>query len=116
MLQTLATTLAGVSDALHTQSGAHEPHTRLGIFEGYIGVLVISFVVTLFATPIMRMLAVKNGIIDRPSDPRKVHKIPVAYLGGVGVYLGIMAGIFFSLLAIKFTSLIQYHPTKFIVP
>jgi UDP-GlcNAc:undecaprenyl-phosphate GlcNAc-1-phosphate transferase len=116
MLQTLATTLAGVSDALHTQSAAHEPHTRLGIFEGYIGVLVISFVVTLFATPIMRMLAVKNGIIDRPSDPRKVHKIPVAYLGGVGVYLGIMAGIFFSLLAIKFTSLIQYHPTKFIDP
>jgi UDP-GlcNAc:undecaprenyl-phosphate/decaprenyl-phosphate GlcNAc-1-phosphate transferase len=85
--------------------------TRLGVFEGYVGVLVISFVVTLFATPIMRRLAIFNGVIDRPSDPRKIHKIPVAYLGGVAVYLGIMAGVFFSLLAIKFTTLIDYHPT-----
>jgi len=52
--------------------------------------------VTLCATPIMRRLAVKHGIIDRPSEARKIHKMPIAYLGGVAVFLGIVAGIFFS--------------------
>ena len=115
ILNALASTL-GAAGPLDIVSTPHVDASRLGIFEGYIGVLVVSFVVTLFATPLMRMLAVKNGIIDRPSDPRKIHKIPVAYLGGVGVYLGIMAGVFFSFLALKFTGLIQYHPTKFIDP
>lgn len=67
--------------------------------------LMVSFLVALVATPIMRRLAIMNGVIDRPSDPRKVHKVPVAYLGGVAVYLGMMAGILFSLFAIRFPAL-----------
>ena len=35
----------------------------------------------------------------KPDDPRKLHKFPIAYMGGVGVYLGIVAGIMFSYLA-----------------
>src|SRR5690606_10737072 len=57
--------------------------TRLRIFHGYVGVFVAAFVVTLLATPLMRRLAVANGIIDRPSELRKTHRMPVAYLGGV---------------------------------
>ena len=81
----------------------------LEIFNGYSGVLVASFFVTLAATPIMRRLAIAHGIIDRPDDPRKVHKMPIAYLGGVGVYLGIMAGILYSYLAVRFDGLITPH-------
>lgn len=85
--------------------------TRLSMFEGYAGVLIAAFLVTLVATPIMRRLAIANGVIDRPSDPRKVHKIPVAYLGGVAVFLGLMAGIFYSFIATKAPGLIDWHPT-----
>ncbi|MBX3383378.1 MAG: undecaprenyl/decaprenyl-phosphate alpha-N-acetylglucosaminyl 1-phosphate transferase [Phycisphaeraceae bacterium] len=92
---------------------AHEG--RLAIFEGYIGVLVISFLVALLATPLMRRLAVANGVIDRPSEARKVHRMPIAYLGGVAVYLGILAGIFYSYVAAKLPDvLIQWHPTKYL--
>ncbi|MDX2131531.1 MAG: MraY family glycosyltransferase [Planctomycetota bacterium] len=90
-----------------------EPTGRLAIFEGYIGVLVVSFLVAVIATPLMRRLAVSQGIIDRPNEARKVHKVPIAYLGGVAVYLGIMGGIFFAILGTRFTDLIQWHPTRF---
>ncbi|MFO0831031.1 MAG: MraY family glycosyltransferase [Phycisphaerales bacterium] len=86
--------------------------SRISIFEGYAGVLMAAFLVTLAATPILRRLAIANGVIDRPSDPRKVHKMPVAYLGGVAVYLGMMAGILFALFAIRFPALVEFHHTQ----
>ncbi len=92
-----------LSDAARAglESGAPEEITRLAIFHGYMGVFVIAFLVTLFATPFMRRLAVANGVIDRPNDPRKIHRIPVAYLGGVAVFLGMLAGVAFAILTQK---------------
>ena len=40
-----------------------------------------------------------------------MHTVPVAYLGGIAVYLGIMAGVLFSLFAIRFPMLVEYHAT-----
>ncbi len=87
---------------------------RMSVFEGYIGVLVVSFLVALVATPLMRRVAVANGVIDRPSEARKMHSMPIAYLGGVAVYLGLIAGIFYSFVASRFDGLIQWHPTRFV--
>lgn len=81
------------------------------IFNGYIGVFVAAFLVTLIATPIMRRLAIINGVIDRPNEARKMHKMPIAYMGGVAVYLGLMAGVFFSYLA-PWHGLISWHVAK----
>lgn len=88
-----------------------EAVSRLSIFHGYMWVMVVAFVVTLLATPIMRRLAVSHGVIDRPSDPRKIHRYPIAYLGGAAVFLGFLAAVFYSFLAAKFTSLIDFHRT-----
>lgn len=66
------------------------------LFHDYLAVFIVAFLVTLGATPIMRRLAVRHGIVDKPMEARKAHRIPVAYLGGVAVFLGIMAGIVFS--------------------
>lgn len=84
---------AGVTGAQGAAQGI------LDIFHGSIGVFIVAFLVTLLATPIMRWLAVSNGIIDRPSEARKAHRVPVAYLGGIAVYMGIMAAIAFSYIA-----------------
>ncbi len=86
-------------------------HTRLSIAQGYIWVLLVAFVVSLCATPLMRLLAIKNGIVDRPSDPRKVHRIPVAYLGGMAVFLGLLGGILYSYAALGFSGLVDWHTT-----
>ncbi|MEL6796591.1 MAG: hypothetical protein AAFO89_07170, partial [Planctomycetota bacterium] len=91
---------------------AEEAITRTGVFNGYVGVFIAAFLTTIIATPIMRRLAVANGIIDNPSDPRKVHKIPVAYLGGAAVYLGLVAAIFFSIMAVRYQWLADYHPSE----
>ncbi len=85
------------------------------VFNGYAVVLIAAFLVTLVVTPLMRRLAVANGVIDRPSDPRKIHRMPIAYLGGVAVYLGIMAGIIVSYLGVQFDGLVRFHATTHLV-
>ncbi|QQS08373.1 MAG: undecaprenyl/decaprenyl-phosphate alpha-N-acetylglucosaminyl 1-phosphate transferase [Phycisphaerales bacterium] len=85
--------------------------TRLSIFHGYIGVFFIAFLGTLLVTPIMRRLAVSHGIIDRPNEARKVHKQPIAYLGGVAVYAGLMLGILFSYIGPRIPGLLTTHAT-----
>ncbi len=76
------------------------PEKALDLFHNYLPVFAVSFVVTLLATPLMRKLAISSGIVDRPSEARKVHRIPIAYLGGVAVFLGLLAGIFTSYIGV----------------
>lgn len=80
--------------------------TPLDVFHAYIAVFVVAFFVTLLSTPLMRKLAIMNGVVDRPNDPRKAHRMPIAYMGGVAVFLGILAGILLSYIAMD----IWYHP------
>ncbi len=86
--------------------------TRLDVFHGYIAVLGVAFLVTLVTTPLMRRLAVRYGIVDRPSEARKIHKAPTAYMGGAAVYLGIMAGVLISYIAVALPGLVEFHPTS----
>jgi len=83
---------------------------QLDIFSGYIMVFAVAFLVTVLITPLIRKLAIANGIVDHPSEARKIHKIPIAYLGGMAVYLGIIAAIAFSYIASDTPGLIDYHP------
>ena len=84
--------LGSLAGADVTASGAHAlGHSPLDIFHGYIGIFIIAFLVTLCVTPLMRKLAVANGIVDHPGEARKVHRVPIAYLGGIAVFLGMLA-------------------------
>ncbi|MFZ9690308.1 MAG: glycosyltransferase family 4 protein [Phycisphaerales bacterium] len=56
-------------------------------------VFLVAFLVTLVATPFVRLMAVQAGIIDKPDQQRKLHKYPVAYLGGLAVFLGLVAAL-----------------------
>ena len=58
----------------------------------YIYVFYVSFVVSFIFTPVMQTVASYYGIIDEPDNHRKMHSAPVAYLGGVAVFLGWIAG------------------------
>jgi UDP-GlcNAc:undecaprenyl-phosphate GlcNAc-1-phosphate transferase len=70
------------------------------LLNGYIGVFIVGFIVTLVATPFVRKLAIEMDIIDRPNDSRKEHKYPIAYLGGLAVFLGVFAAIAFSFMVV----------------
>ena len=54
---------------------------------------LVAFGVALVATPICRFVAYKTGIVDRPDDLLKPHGRPVAYLGGIGICLGLLVGL-----------------------
>ena len=57
-------------------------------------VLVFSFVSALAATSLCKKIALKFGIVDKPDDLVKTHKGSIAYLGGVGMLVGLTVGIF----------------------
>jgi UDP-GlcNAc:undecaprenyl-phosphate GlcNAc-1-phosphate transferase len=56
-------------------------------------VLALSCGAALILTPIMRKLALSNGIVDLPDARRKAHAKPVAYLGGLAIFLGWLVGL-----------------------
>ncbi len=55
------------------------------LLNAYLPVLLIAFMVTLFTVPMFRLVAIRFGVIDRPDGDRKVHEMPIAYLGGAAV-------------------------------
>lgn len=75
------------------------------VMSPYMWVFYVAFTVSYIFTPIMRAVAVYYGIIDEPDGKRKIHSKPVAYLGGVAVFLGWIAGLAFS-------QFLQTHATE----
>jgi len=55
----------------------------------------VAFVVSLVATPIVRFIAYKTKVVDRPDDLLKPHTRPTAYLGGIAMCVGLLAGLGF---------------------
>ncbi|MHC5114087.1 MAG: glycosyltransferase family 4 protein [Planctomycetota bacterium] len=67
--------------------------SALNLLNSYAHIFVIAFVVTLLATPIVRRFAIAADVVDRPDSSRKQHPYPVAYLGGVAVFIGLVVAI-----------------------
>ena len=63
------------------------------VLSPYVYVFYAAFAVTFILTPLMRLVAIHYGIIDEPDNLRKIHRTPVAYLGGVAVFMGWLAGL-----------------------
>jgi UDP-GlcNAc:undecaprenyl-phosphate GlcNAc-1-phosphate transferase len=59
-------------------------------FIAFFSALIISFILT----PPARRLAFKVGALDVPKDPRKIHKKPMPYFGGLAIYVSIMSCMF----------------------
>ena len=52
---------------------------------------------SLSLTPVVRRFALAKGIVDHPSEARKIHAAPVAYLGGVAIYLAFVIPVLASM-------------------
>ena len=73
-----------------------------GVLGPLIWVFFAAYLVSFLLTPVMRRVAVHFGVVDRPDGLRKMHREPVAYLGGVAVFCGWFVGI-------TVTQLIGWH-------
>ena len=58
----------------------------------YVAVLGVAAATTLAFTPVVRWISVKRGALVAP-DARRVHERPTAALGGVAMWLGVLAGL-----------------------
>ena len=56
----------------------------------YLILFVVAFAVTLAAVPVVRSVAIRYGVVDQPGA-RRVNKEPIPRMGGVAMYLGILA-------------------------
>jgi UDP-GlcNAc:undecaprenyl-phosphate/decaprenyl-phosphate GlcNAc-1-phosphate transferase len=65
------------------------------VLSPYVYVFIAAYLLSFVMTPIMRRVAEYYGVIDKP-DPRKMHSQPVAYLGGVAVFIGWVGGLAIS--------------------
>ncbi|MBX6377608.1 MAG: undecaprenyl/decaprenyl-phosphate alpha-N-acetylglucosaminyl 1-phosphate transferase [Clostridia bacterium] len=59
---------------------------------GVIQAAIISFLLAFALTPVVRRVALRIGVVDRPGE-RSVHTRPVPLLGGVAIFLAFGAGV-----------------------
>ncbi|MHC4414840.1 MAG: glycosyltransferase family 4 protein [Planctomycetota bacterium] len=90
-----ASSIGEAVDALTTEL---EPVvvSAMDLLNSYAVIFVAAFLVTLLCTPLVRRLALAGNVTDDPDSSRKVHPYPVAYLGGVAVFLGLIAALAIS--------------------
>jgi UDP-GlcNAc:undecaprenyl-phosphate GlcNAc-1-phosphate transferase len=69
----------------------------------YFFLFAISYVLVGLLTPLMRKIALAQGVLDRPNSAHKSHKNPVPYLGGVAIIIGVVIVSYFALISNKFT-------------
>ena len=51
-------------------------------------IFAVGFAGAFALTPLLRYLARRWGIVDKPDGIRKCHRQPIAYLGGIAIFLG----------------------------
>ena len=62
----------------------------------YIVTFILSLILSLYLTPVMRRAALQFGIVDHPDGKLKTHKKPMPYLGGIAIYLAFLLALAFS--------------------
>ena len=82
----------------------------------YFFLFVISYVLVGVLTPLMRKIALAQGVLDRPNSAHKSHKNPVPYLGGVAIIIGVVIVSYIALISNKFTWSNFWLATSVLVP
>jgi len=61
--------------------------------------LLVAFLVSFSATPVVMLYANKIGAIDTPKDSRRIHKKPIPRIGGLAIFYGfIISALIFGII------------------
>lgn len=76
----------------------------------YLLAFIASISVVGIITPVMRKMAMRLKIVDVPDESRKIHARPTPLLGGLAVFIGLMAVLWYVALATPyvFSGAIQF--------
>lgn len=62
----------------------------------HIVAFAVALIVSFFATPIARKIAISTGAVNVPKDNRRVHNKPMALLGGLAIIAGFILAVVYS--------------------
>ncbi len=65
---------------------------RVNPTEHYPFLFLVALLATLLATPLAKCIAQHLGAIDKP-DERRINKVPIPRMGGIGIALGLVAAV-----------------------
>lgn len=65
---------------------------RVSVFVPFVA-FAVAAVVGLSLTPVITMVARRNGWLDYPDSQRRIHALPVPRLGGVGIFAGVVLSV-----------------------
>ena len=65
----------------------------------YVITIIIALFMSFISTPIVRNVAIKLGAVDVPKDGRRMHKDPVALLGGFAIIIGFIVAILINIVS-----------------
>jgi len=68
-------------------------HTPTEVLRNAWWIGAMGLIASLVVTPIVRLVAYRTRVVDRPDDLLKPHGRPVAYLGGVAMCFGLLVGL-----------------------
>jgi UDP-GlcNAc:undecaprenyl-phosphate GlcNAc-1-phosphate transferase len=78
----------------------------------YIISFMIAFGVAVLTTPLVKKIAFKMGAIDFPEDDRRMHKEPIAKLGGLAIVFGFLAALLFIYVGSFFDLYKSFKPDR----
>jgi UDP-GlcNAc:undecaprenyl-phosphate/decaprenyl-phosphate GlcNAc-1-phosphate transferase len=63
---------------------------------GYFVTFIIALVISYLTTPLMRKIALRFMVMDKPTSLVKTHRQPTPYMGGLAIYFAFMIAIFLA--------------------
>jgi UDP-GlcNAc:undecaprenyl-phosphate/decaprenyl-phosphate GlcNAc-1-phosphate transferase len=73
----------------------------------FFSIFIVGAIASAASTLLIRRWAIKNGIVNKPNPIVPQHTKPIAYLGGVGVFGGLIPA---TISAAFFGGTVKYHP------
>ena len=59
---------------------------------------ILAFLVAFSVTPVVKKFAFKIGAVDIPKDNRRMHKNPIATMGGLAIIIGFFVSMMFNII------------------
>lgn len=67
----------------------------------------VALIIAFFSTPMARRIALRSGAIDIPKDSRRMHKKPMALMGGLAIITGFTLAILYSFASKDFNKFLE---------
>ena len=67
----------------------------------------VALIVAFFSTPIAKRVAFRSGAVDVPKDDRRMHRKPMALMGGLAIILGFFVSALYSFAARGFSTFFE---------